>query len=160
MKFSYEWLKNLARTKLSPKKTSSLLELHTLETDVEKLHAFEGIFVAKILNYIKHPNADRLRVVDLDLGKDKVISQVVCGASNFKTGDVVALALPGAEIPHNQHDPQGKPFTLDKATIRGIESQGMICSGKELGLSEDGSGILVLKNSTEFIGQTLNSKMT
>jgi phenylalanyl-tRNA synthetase beta chain len=144
MKFFYKWLKNLLRTN---------------ETDVEGSRVFEGIFVAKVLNYKKHPNADRLRVVDLDLGKDNVIAPVVCGASNFEISDMVILALPGAVIPHNQHDPEAKPLTLEKAIIRGVESQGMICSGKELGLSDDGNGILVLKNSRQFLGQKFNSNM-
>ncbi|MBI3952760.1 MAG: hypothetical protein HY336_02290 [Candidatus Doudnabacteria bacterium] len=94
----------------------------------------------------KHPNADRLRVVELTDGKN-VIKPVVCGAWNFEVGAVVPLALPGAVIPHNQHDPEGKSFVLGKATIRGIESQGMICSAKELGLGEDGGGIMILDSN-------------
>src|SRR5690348_13519475 len=105
---------------------------------------FENIIVAKVTKVEKHPNADRLRVIELTDGA-KAISPVVCGAWNFEEGAIVPLALPGAIIPHNQHDPEGKPFTLGKAKIRGIESQGMICSGKELGLSSDSDGILILK---------------
>lgn len=110
---------------------------------------FENIIVAKVTKVEKHPNADRLRIVELTDGQ-KTIAPVVCGAWNFEEGAVVPLALPGAIIPHNNHDPEGKPFTLGKATIRGIESQGMICSGKELGLGEDAAGILVLKPNTKL----------
>ena len=119
---------------------------------------FDKIIVAQVTKIEKHPNADRLRVVELTDGKNS-ISPVVCGAWNFEVGAYVALALPGAMIPHDQHDPSGKAFTLGKATIRGIESQGMICSGKELGLSDDGSGILKLQNAEKLLGQTFNSSM-
>jgi phenylalanyl-tRNA synthetase beta chain len=110
---------------------------------------FEKIIVAKVTKVEKHPNADRLRVVELTDGT-KTYAPIVCGAWNFEAGAIVPLALPGATIPHDQHDPEGKPFTLGKATIRGIESQGMICSGKELGISDDGGGILILKISAKL----------
>jgi len=120
--------------------------------------AFDNIIVAKVTKVEKHPNADRLRVIELTDGQN-TYSPVVCGAWNFEAGAVVPLALPGAIIPHDNHDPEGKSFTLGKAKIRGIESQGMICSAKELGLSEDGSGIIVLTHSQAHLGQTFNSKM-
>lgn len=114
---------------------------------------FDNIIVARVTKIEKHPNADRLRIVELTDGIN-VFFPVVCGAWNFDVGAVVPLALPGALIPHNQHDPEGKSFTLAKATIRGVESQGMICSAKELGLGEDGGGILLLDTNrslgTEF----------
>lgn len=93
------------------------------------------IITARVSNIEKHPNADRLRVVALDTGTAKVYP-VVCGASNFSEGDVVALALPGAHIKQNIHSETHESFTLDKATIRGVESQGMICAKFELGLSQ------------------------
>lgn len=107
---------------------------------------FNNIIAAKVLAIEKHPNADRLRVVKLDAGSHGEIYPVVCGAFNFDVGDMVVLALPRAEIPHNIHSEQHEPFTLDKATIRGVESQGMICAAFELGVSEEvGSGIMHLK---------------
>ncbi len=109
-----------------------------------KVLGFDKIIVAKVTKVEKHPNADRLRVVELTDG-NQTYAPIVCGAWNFEAGAVVPLALPGALIPHDNHDPEGKPFTLGKATIRGIESQGMICSGKELGLGTDSTGILILK---------------
>ena len=109
------------------------------------------IIVAKVLKVEKHPNADRLRVVELSDGTN-TIAPVVCGAWNFEAGAIVPLALPGATIPHDQHDPEGKPFTLGKAKIRGVESQGMICSGKELGVTADGGGILILSESAPLGG--------
>jgi phenylalanyl-tRNA synthetase beta chain len=112
---------------------------------------FSGVIVAKVTKIEKHPNADRLRIITLTDGA-KEIGPVVCGAWNFDVGAIVPLALPGAIIPHDQHDPEGKSFTLSKAKIRGVESQGMICSGKELGLTDDGQGILILPESTPLGG--------
>ncbi|MEK9181348.1 MAG: hypothetical protein AAB871_03870, partial [Patescibacteria group bacterium] len=88
----------------------------------------------------------------------RVIEPIVCGASNFEVGDMVALALPGAKV-KDQHDPAGKTVTLQKATIRGVESQGMICSGFELGLSsQPEKGILLLKDD-ETAGKTFSPEM-
>jgi phenylalanyl-tRNA synthetase beta chain len=113
--------------------------------------AFPNIIVARVTKVEKHPNADRLRVIELTDGAN-TYAPVVCGAWNFDVDAVVPLALSGATIPHDQHDPEGKPFTLGKAKIRGVESQGMICSGKELGLSDNSKGILILPASTPLGG--------
>lgn len=98
----------------------------------------------------KHPNADRLRIIKLDIG-DKVIEPVVCGAFNFEAGDIVVLALPGAMIAKNIHSDGHKPFKLEKAKIRGIESQGMICAAFELGIGElsEKPEILLIKTGTK-----------
>ena len=88
---------------------------------------------AKVLAAEKHPNADRLRVVKLDIG-NTIVEPVVCGAFNFGAGDTVVLALPGAKIAKNIHSADHQPFVLEKAKIRGIESQGMICAAFELGI--------------------------
>ena len=105
----------------------------------------DKIIVAEVLSWEKHPNADRLRVVTLSDGENK-INAVVCGATNFDAGAKVALALPGAHLSRSHHG--NEPFVLEKASIRGVESQGMICSAYELGLSESADeGILVLDQS-------------
>lgn len=105
----------------------------------------QNIRVAKVLKIAKHPNADRLRVVALDIG-GKTVEPVVCGASNFTEGDLVALALPGAVISRNIHTDARDSFILEKAKIRGVESQGMICAAFELGLADlPGNGIMLLK---------------
>lgn len=111
---------------------------------------FPGIVAAKVIDVQKHPNADRLRVVKLDVG-DHVVEPVVCGAFNFGVGDMVALALPGAVIPKNIHDNEHQSFVLEKAKIRGIESQGMICAAFELNLGplEDKPEIMLLKNDVK-----------
>lgn len=119
---------------------------------------FQNILAAKVLAIEKHPNADRLRLVKLDIG-NKEACPVICGAFNFTEGDTVALALPGAKIKRNIHSDSHAPFILQKTTIRGVESQGMICAAFELGLSNTpGQGILLLKNDTEP-GRQFSSKM-
>ena len=108
---------------------------------------FPGIIAVKVVNIEKHPNADRLRIVKVNDG-NKIIEPIVCGASNFSEGDLVALALPGAKIAQNIHSDSHEPFILEKAKIRGVESQGMICAAFELGLSkEPGNGIMLLKSN-------------
>jgi phenylalanyl-tRNA synthetase beta chain len=108
------------------------------------------IIAAKVTKIEKHPNADRLRLISLWDGR-ATIEPVVCGAFNFEEGDIVALALPGALIAHNIHSDAHEPFTLDKATIRGVESQGMICAEFELGANNtpgDKPEIMVLPAAT------------
>jgi phenylalanyl-tRNA synthetase beta chain len=96
---------------------------------------FQGVFAAKVLNVEKHPNADRLSLCDVDAGA-KGKFKVVCGAPNVKAGMNVPLALVGATL--------GKEPPLQAATIRGVQSEGMLCSERELGLSQDHGGILAL----------------
>ncbi len=93
------------------------------------------ILTVKVVAINPHPNADRLRLVTVSTGSSE-ISPVVCGATNFRVGDIAALALPGAHIPKNIHSDAHESFILAKAVIRGVESQGMLCSGFELGLRD------------------------
>lgn len=157
MKFAYSWLKELSGYNGSPEKLAEILSSHAFETELISGSEFKNIIVAKVTKVEKHPNADRLRVITLTDG-ETTYYPVVCGAWNFDVDAIVPLALPGAAIPHDQHDPEGKPFILGKATIRGIESQGMICSGKELGLSDDGKGIMILSEKDHKLGSTFAEK--
>lgn len=152
MKFAFSWLKELSGYSGTPEKLAEILSTHAFETEVVAGQEFKNIVVAKVTNIEKHPNADKLRIITLTDGTN-TITPVVCGAWNFDNGAIVPLALPGAAIPHDQHDPEGKPFALSKAVIRGVESMGMICSGKELGLSDDGRGIMLLGDGYQ-IGET------
>ena len=110
---------------------------------------FEGIVVAQVLTRDKHPNADKLTVCRVNDGQGE--RQIVCGASNFKAGDKVPLILPGHTLPVQ---PGQEPFTVKVGKLRGVESQGMMCSPKELGLSEDAAGLLILREDAR-IGQPL-----
>ena len=114
-----------------------------------KPKTFPGIIAAKVISIEKHPDADRVRIIKLDGGHQRVIFPIVCGAFNFEVGAMVALALPGARIAQNIHSATHEPFLLEKATIRGIESQGMICAAFELALSQEPEkGIILLKDNT------------
>jgi len=147
MKFSYNWLQELVKFKQSPKELADLINLHI--TEVESASSagtqYSGIIVAEILAIDKHPNADKLRLVTLDIGRGKQTT-VVCGASNVEVGQKVPLALVGAKLPGGEIKP---------ISIRGVESKGMICSAAELGLEEKSSGIMVLDKSAS-VGRPVN----
>jgi phenylalanyl-tRNA synthetase beta chain len=153
MKFDFNWLVELTGYKKSAKELAELLSSHSLESEIESEIEFKNIIVAKVTKISSHPNADRLRLITLTDGK-KTYNPVVCGAWNFEVGVKVALALPGAVIPHDQHNPD-ESFVLEKAVIRGVESQGMICSSVELGLGKNADGIMVLETTTP-IGSNLS----
>jgi phenylalanyl-tRNA synthetase alpha chain len=119
---------------------------------------FKNIVAAKVLAVEKHPNADRLRVVSLDIG-GQTVEPVVCGAFNFESGDMVVLALPGAQIPHKMHSLEHEPFILEKAKIRGIESQGMLCAASELGLSDELDRVILLLKDDVTPGSQFTENM-
>ena len=106
---------------------------------------FDNIFVGEVLSVAKHPNADRLKLAQVKVG-DKIVGPIVCGGPNLAQGQKVAIAFIGAKL-IDQHDPEKRMMTLGKAKIRGVESQGMICSELELGLGNDRAGIMVLDSS-------------
>lgn len=157
MKVSLNWLSQFIQVPKDHEKFARQITEHCFE--VEKIifpgkeeYAFSNVFVAKVLDYAKHPNADRLRVVKVELGAGRIIEPVVCGADNFVHGDMVALALPGAVIPQNVHSDAHETFVLEKAKIRGVESQGMICSAFELALTgepEERPEIMVLSKDAK-----------
>ncbi|HWB60704.1 MAG TPA: phenylalanine--tRNA ligase subunit beta, partial [Chthoniobacteraceae bacterium] len=97
--------------------------------------AIDNVVVAQILESVQHPNADRLSVCKVDDGSGTP-RQIVCGAKNYKVGDKVPLALPGAVLPGD--------FKIKVGKLRGVESAGMLCSGKELGIADDADGLLIL----------------
>src|SRR5260370_7461844 len=137
MKLPLSWLKNFVSIDASPEEIARRLSYAGLVVEnVEKLSAgFGGVFAAKVLQVEKHPNADRLNLCDVDAG-DKGRFKVVCGAPNVKAGMTAPLALVGAQL--------GKEPPLEAALIRGVQSEGMLCSERELGLSQDHPGILAL----------------
>jgi phenylalanyl-tRNA synthetase beta chain len=113
--------------------------------EVEEQHsvapAFTKVVVAQILSEEQHPDADRLRVCKVDAGTGQEL-QIVCGAPNARAGIKIPCALVGAELPPAEAG--GKPFMIKVGKLRGVESQGMLCSGRELGLGDDHEGILEL----------------
>ncbi|MDC0179039.1 phenylalanine--tRNA ligase subunit beta [Candidatus Pelagibacter sp.] len=140
MKITFDWLKDHLDTKLKEDKLLEQLTNVGLEVEsVENLSVGLDLFkVAKILKTEKHPNADRLKVCDVDIGKN-VIKKVVCGASNARAGLFTIYAPPGAVVP------KGK-VKLVVAKIRDVTSYGMLCSESELNLSDESEGIIELSS--------------
>ncbi|HEY6952417.1 MAG TPA: phenylalanine--tRNA ligase subunit beta [Bacteroidota bacterium] len=161
MKISHSWLRKYVDFKLTPQQMVDGLTMLGLEVESfeDLAKKYDRFVVGEVVERAKHPNADRLTLCKVNTGKE--IQEIVCGAPNVAAGQKVAVALVGATIPHDQHDPEGNPFVLGRATIRGIQSNGMICSAFELGLGEDASGITVLDPDAKpgtplsaYLGQT------
>ena len=148
MRVLHSWLQSYGRFSIRPRDLADRLGMLGLEVEgmEEPGKRYEGFVVGKVLEVTKHSKADRLSVCMVNIGRETV--QIVCGAPNVAAGQYVAVGLPGATVPRNQHDPEGTPFVLGKATIRGVESSGMICSEYELDLGRDADGIMVLGNDS------------
>jgi phenylalanyl-tRNA synthetase beta chain len=116
--------------------------------------AFSGVVVGEIIEAIQHPNADRLRVCQVNVGQTTPLN-IVCGAPNARVGIRVPCALVGAMLPPGA---DGKPFAIKLGKLRGVESQGMLCSGRELGLSDDQGGLLELA-ADAAIGQDIRTHL-
>lgn len=142
MKVTFNWLKEYVDFDWSPADLAERLTMLGLEVEgVEKVGGeFDGIVVAEVITREKHPNADKLSVCRVHDGTGE--RQIVCGADNFKPGDKVPLILPGKTLPAK---PGEAPFTIKVGKIRGVESHGMMCSPKELGLAEDAQGLMILR---------------
>ena len=154
MKITFDWLKDHLDTKLKEDKlleqlTNIGLEVESLENLAEGFDLFK---IAKILKTEKHPNADRLKVCDVDVG-EKELKKVVCGAPNAREGLITIYALPGAVVPKSK-------VKLVVAKIRDVTSYGMLCSESELNLSDESDGIIELssKKYEKSIGKSYFSK--
>jgi phenylalanyl-tRNA synthetase beta chain len=137
MKFSVNWLREFVDLPDKIDIVADLLTMAGVEIEgIEECGArIDKVVVAQIKASSQHPNADRLTVCEVDDGSGTK-RQIVCGAKNYKVGDKVPLALPGAKLPNGLEIKQSK--------LRGIESEGMLCSAIELGLGEDAAGLLIL----------------
>lgn len=137
MKFTLSWLKDHLETDATLDEIVEKLTLIGLEVeDVDSKEQFAPFKIAKVLTAEKHPDADKLRVLSVDIGDGEPV-QVVCGAPNAKAGLIGAFAAPGVYVP-------GIDLTLAVGNIRGVESRGMMCSERELEMSEDHDGIIDL----------------
>ena len=144
---SLSWLKNHLSTKanlnqVAERLTEIGLEVENIKSSNENLDNF---IICKILKSQKHPNADKLKLCEVDVGSGSSV-KVVCGAQNARDGLFAVYAPPGAVIPKNN-------MKLKVAKIRGIESHGMLCSGYELGESSDSEGIIELNKKEKNIGE-------
>lgn len=140
MKFTLSWLSGFVSTAdLDPEALAEKLTMLGLEVDaVTRLYqGLEQILTAEVLSVKKHPNADRLTLCEVNTGEETV--QVVCGAPNVHPGMITAIARPGVRLPDG--------MKIKKAKVRGEQSLGMLCSARELGLSEDHEGIMELNGS-------------
>lgn len=146
MKFSENWLRSHVPTTVSRDELSAVLTAIGLE--VEEVDALgdglQHVVVAKIISAERHPEADRLQICQVDAGQGERL-QIVCGAPNARPGLVAPLAMVGAQIGE---------LKIKPAKLRGVESNGMLCSAKELGLDTDASGLFELPDDA-LIGQTL-----
>ena len=148
MKFSESWLRSFVNPALSSTELCHALTMAGLEVEQAEPAAppFEGVVTGEIKSFEKHPNADRLNVCKVDIGAaDNVLLNIVCGAPNVAVGMKVPCALVGAQLPPGA---DSKRFEIKRASMRGVESEGMLCSARELGMSDDHSGLLPLPGST------------
>lgn len=141
MKVSVNWLKELVAVELPVDELAHKLTMAGLEVEdiAPVAPAFEQIVVARIKTVGPHPDADKLRVCEVDAGTGETL-QIVCGAPNVAAGQKVPCALVGAKLPMAD----GKILEIKQAKLRGVASSGMLCSARELGLSDDHAGLLVL----------------
>src|SRR5262245_1423106 len=145
MNISLSWLREYVDWKGSIEELDDLLTRAGIKVEsVTKTgHDFPKVIVSQILETNPHPNADRLSVCQVDDGSG-VTRRIVCGARNFAVGDKVPLALPGAVLPGG--------LTIKISKLRGVESEGMLCSAKELGLADDAEGLFILSSDAP-VGQ-------
>ncbi|MEA3465984.1 MAG: phenylalanine--tRNA ligase subunit beta [Thermodesulfobacteriota bacterium] len=139
---TYNWLKEFVDFDLSADQLSHQLTMAGLEVDfMEMLGAgLDSVIVAQLDSVEPHPDADRLTLCQVNTGMEVI--PVVCGATNHKSGDLIALAQVGTVLPGN--------FKIKKSKIRGAVSQGMLCSETELGLAEESAGIMILPHGLEL----------
>ncbi len=156
MQFPVSWLREFCNPPLSTQQLADTLTMAGLE--VEELRPvappFTRVVVGEIKEAVQHPNADRLRVCQVDVGQGALLN-IVCGAPNARAGIRVPCALVGAELPPGE---DGEPFQIKLGQLRGVESQGMLCSARELRLSEDHGGLLELASDAP-IGQDIREHL-
>jgi phenylalanyl-tRNA synthetase beta chain len=156
MQFPESWLREFCNPSLSTQQLADTLTMAGLE--VEELRPvappFTQVVVGEIKEAVQHPNADRLRVCQVDVGQGSLLN-IVCGAPNARAGIKVPCAMVGAELPPGE---DGKPFQIKLGKLRGVESQGMLCSARELQLTEDHGGLLELADDAS-IGQDIRTHL-
>lgn len=151
MKISLNWIKQyIPALDAEPEELERVFPMIGFEVDSVQhigLPPLENLVVGEILSREQHPNADRLGVCTVKVHPEQAPVQIVCGATNYKVGDRVPVALVGCVLPGN--------FKIKESKLRGVESFGMMCSAKELGLGEDHSGLMIL-DGEPGIGKPMN----
>mgnify|MGYP001391043334 FL=1 len=145
MKVSIDWLKQYVGFDGSHHElieSLPMLGLEVEESGDSSSPTLEKVVVGEVLSKEPHPEADRLSVCSVQVGEDQEPANIVCGASNFKVGDRVPVALPGAKLPGG--------FKIKKSKLRGVASEGMMCSAVELELGQDADGLMILSENPKI----------
>lgn len=147
MKVSLNWLKSLIPLSIAPEEIERLLTGSGLEIEhfeyVDSIKGgLRGLIIGEVLTCTQHPNADKLKLTTVNIGQGEPLS-IVCGAPNVKAGIKVIVAPVGTTV----HPMQGEPFTINKAKIRGEQSEGMLCAEDEIGLGQSHEGLLILPDN-------------
>ena len=150
MKVPLNWLREFVPIDMDAEDLSHKLTMRGLEVEsLEPIRTdFDGVVVGEILEMDKHPSADKLTVCRVDVGSD--VLPIVCGAANIHQGDKVPVALPGSRLPGG--------MAIEKRKVRGFESFGMLCSERELGISDEHTGIFILPDDIK-IGDPLEKAL-
>ena len=145
MQFPESWLREFCDPPISTAELAERLTMAGLEVESLRPVAppFSGVVVGRVVAVEQHPNADRLKVCQVDVGADETLG-IVCGAPNVSVGIKVPCALVDSSLPPTEGE---KPFRIERSKIRGVESRGMLCSARELKLSDDHGGLLVLDDA-------------
>ncbi len=156
MQFPESWLREFCNPSLTTQQLAETLTMAGLEVEELKPVAppFTKIVVGEIMEVVQHPDADRLRICQVNVGQGSLLN-IVCGAPNARVGIKVPCAMVGAELPPGE---DGKPFLIKVGKLRGVESQGMLCSARELKLSEDHGGLLELAQDAP-LGQDIREHL-
>jgi phenylalanyl-tRNA synthetase beta chain len=157
MQFPESWLRTFVDPQLTTEQLSHALTMAGLEVESLRPAAppTSKIVVGRVLEVVKHPDADKLNVCQVDAGTGSVLN-IVCGAPNVAPGIKVPVALVGAQLPPAEEG--GAPFMIKLSKLRGVQSEGMLCSARELKLSEDHSGLMILPEDTP-IGQDIRETL-
>ncbi|TMH34335.1 MAG: phenylalanine--tRNA ligase subunit beta, partial [Betaproteobacteria bacterium] len=157
MQFPESWLREFCNPPITTAELADLLTMAGMEVEEMRPAAppFTNIVVAEVLATERHPNADRLTVCQVNAGTGAPLT-IVCGAPNVRAGIKVPCALVGAELPPGD---DGVPFKITLNQLRGVESQGMLCSARELKLSDDHAGLLVLAADAR-VGQSIREHLS
>ncbi len=159
MQFPESWLREFCNPPLNTAELADLLTMAGMEVEELRPAAppFRGVVVGEVLAVERHPDADRLNVCQVDVGAAAPLN-IVCGAPNVRVGIKVPCATVGAELPPADEKVSAEPFRIKLGKLRGVESQGMLCSARELKLSDEHGGLLVLAEDAK-VGASLRDHL-
>lgn len=159
MQFPESWLREFCNPPLNTAELADLLTMAGMEVEELRPAAppFTGVVVGEVLVVERHPDADRLNVCQVDVGAAAPLT-IVCGAPNVRVGIKVPCAMVGAELPPTDEKVSSEPFRIKLGKLRGVESQGMLCSARELKLSDEAGGLLILAADAQ-VGRSIREQL-